>query len=323
LSSIQISDLHSTLFTHTMTNENATGGTALVNPSAPGFNRVLRSTAKNSHDHLEDAALVKEEEQIMDVMDEEVTSVEDNHEDNHEETSETSVEKTMMTVALVKSIVETTVETLGDDTAVKVEEEAAVKVEDEESPTTKEARYGLRKRRRPSGQALERLEHLQSTTEGGLARSTDPKPPLVPAAAPPPVPRGPARIKKAATSAPMPSLACTSRRPGKSESSPSSPRVAIPTSISSVPNPLSKAALPASGPPVVASATKNAPIVVPSSVPCPLPAEEPDEIVSAPPQASVDPTSEANDRRKVTINEPAPTGNRIRGFSIDMDCTYL
>ena len=52
----------------------------------------------------------------------------------------------MLTVALVKSVVET-------------------KKDGDEKP------YGLRKRRRPTGDDLRRLEHNQSTNDGGLARA--------------------------------------------------------------------------------------------------------------------------------------------------------
>jgi hypothetical protein len=139
--------------TANMTNENAIGGTALVNPTAPGsaLKHSLRSATRAKDEELEEAALIREEEKVMDEDDEEITSEEDY------ETAEGAekVERTMLTVALVNSAVEG--RKLSDDSG------------DPTDPS--KHRYGLRKRRRQSGEDLRRLEHFQSTTEGGLARA--------------------------------------------------------------------------------------------------------------------------------------------------------
>ena len=76
----------------------------------------------------------------MDVHDEEITS--------DEEIDPAKEERKMLTVALVKSVVETKQQDSSGD----------------------EKRYGLRKRRRPTGEDLRLLEHNQSSTDGGLAR---------------------------------------------------------------------------------------------------------------------------------------------------------
>jgi hypothetical protein len=135
-----------------MTNENSIGGTALVNPAAPGsgLKHSLRSATRAKEEELEEATLIREEEKVMDENDEEITSEEDS------ETAEAAekVERTMLTVALVNSAVEG--RKLSDDSG-------------DPSDSSKH-RYGLRKRRRQSGEDLKRLEHFQSTTEGGLAR---------------------------------------------------------------------------------------------------------------------------------------------------------
>lgn len=83
--------------------------------------------------------LINEEEQLM-VHDEEISSVDDADHDTEE--------RKMLTVALVTSVVETKQDSGSD-----------------------EKRYGLRKRRRPTGEDLRVLEHNQSSKDGGLARS--------------------------------------------------------------------------------------------------------------------------------------------------------
>jgi hypothetical protein len=133
-----------------MTNENSIGGTALVNSATTGLKHSLRSATRAKEEQLEEATLIREEEKVMDEDDEEVTSEEDS------ETADAAekMERTMLTVALVNSVVDA--RKLSDDTG------------DPTDPS--KHRYGLRKRRRQSGEDLKRLEHFQSTTEGGLAR---------------------------------------------------------------------------------------------------------------------------------------------------------
>lgn len=135
------------------------GATTLVNPSSE---RVLRSATKNplmastsgKEEHLHDVALVEAEERLMD---EEITSVEDNHEEM------SSVEHNMVTAALVESS--------RDALTNHVQDEEEKKDYSDHTDDGKEGRYGLRKRRRPTGQDLERLEHFQSSKDGGLMRS--------------------------------------------------------------------------------------------------------------------------------------------------------
>jgi hypothetical protein len=93
-------------------------------------------------------------------MDEEITSVEDNHEEM------SSVEHNMVTAALVES----------SRSALRnhVHDEDDKKDYLDHTDDSKEGRYGLRKRRRPTGQDLERLEHFQSSKDGGLMRSNAP-----------------------------------------------------------------------------------------------------------------------------------------------------
>lgn len=83
----------------------------------------------------QEQAFVQAEEKLMD-EDEEVTSVESGN-----------VEDAMVNIALVQSVVES-----GDA----------------------DLKERLRKRPRPSGRDLERLEHLQSSGKGGMAHSSDP-----------------------------------------------------------------------------------------------------------------------------------------------------
>jgi len=304
-----------------MTNENSIGGTALMNPV--GVKHSLRSATKAKVEELEEAALIREEEKIMHVEDEEVTSEEDCETNDAAE----KIERTMLTVALVESVVQT--RKRSHDSADTTSSDDASK-----------HRYGLRRRRRQSGSDLKRLEHFQSTTEGGLARSkkremaddqsehddastrgsasmkatphsTPPLPdqsdcdePVKPAIVP--IPAAPV---PAPASIPCPPVAMRKGSDASRDSSASSvhtPSVSsiLIASVSSVPNPLNRALCP---PSILLSNAKATP---PVTVPCPLPAVAFEELSTA-----VAPDTE--DRRRVTINEPPL---RSRGFSIDMDC---
>jgi hypothetical protein len=281
-----------------MTNGNASGGTAVVNPS----HRALRSASKSKSspttaDPLE-VVLMNEEEKMLD---EEVTSIEDN---DHEETSELSVEDTMMTVALVKSVVEAHGRGGNDD------DDAGGK--DNPSEAKEGGRYGLRKRPRAAGQDLARLEHFQTTNEGGLARLAKPLAPTERIS-----PQDAAAAQK--NEKPPPST--TARRRGSQTRPP--PVVMVPDSqlSSSVPNPLSRAIHP--GDPSFGADTVK---ILDSTafeqqsltrVPCPLSGI--DESIEKKPMAYSDGGSA--DRRNVTFNEPL-TGVRVRGFSMDIDCKW-
>jgi len=279
-----------------MTNGN--GGTALVNPSTgSGLKHSLRSATKakaaaaeSSEEFNEEAAFIKEEEKMM-AEDEEVTSEEEDHE---------TVERTMLTVALVKSVVDRH-KSSGDDT-----HDTGGK-DDEDT----KQRYGLRKRRRPAGEDLKRLEHFQSTKEGGLARQKHEQPKAAQhpsAAAPMPLP--PQLKRDPASSHPgAPSLS-SSREP---------PQVPI-SNASSVPNPLSSKAVQPPSILLPSSASKvskpDLSASFPSTVPCPLPAAT----FEGKPESTAS-LEEPVEKRRVTINETA--NNRMRGFSIDMDCKCI
>lgn len=126
-----------------MTNSNSSGGTTLVNPAGDAKRSLNEAMAASSAEEEKiEGLLINEEEQIM-AHDEEITS--------EEETDRDAEERKMLTVALVKSVVETKQDSSGD-----------------------EKRYGLRKRRRPTGEDLRLLEHNQSSKDGGLARKPQP-----------------------------------------------------------------------------------------------------------------------------------------------------
>lgn len=126
-----------------MTNSSSSGGTTLVNPAGDAKHSLNEAIAANSTEEEKiEGLLINEEEQIM-AHDEEITS--------EEETDRDAEERKMLTVALVKSVVETKQGSSGD-----------------------EKRYGLRKRRRPTGEDLRLLEHNQSSKDGGLARKPQP-----------------------------------------------------------------------------------------------------------------------------------------------------
>eukprot|EP00977_Amphora_coffeiformis_P011324 scaffold2726_cov167-Amphora_coffeaeformis.AAC.2 len=124
----------------TMTNSNSSGGTTLVNPGDAKHSLTVDGVmASSAEEEKIEGILINEEEHLM-AHDEEISSVEDGDHDTEE--------RKMLTVALVKSVVETKQESSSD-----------------------EKRYGLRKRRRPTGEDLRVLEHNQSSKDGGLARS--------------------------------------------------------------------------------------------------------------------------------------------------------
>jgi hypothetical protein len=258
-----------------MTTDHSTGGTTLVHPpAAPStLKHSLRSAAKAKED-AEEKALMDEEEKLME--DEEVTSEED-PDDDEEET-----ERAMLTAALVNSVVESHSPKWHQ---AKAESEGKAKPDASDDDSR---RYGLRKRRRASGKDLERLEHFQSSSDGGLARAnrssdSEPDETMPP---PPKVKRGeptkPSALKKTVAS-------------GYKSSAAHKP-------VTSVPNPLSKqiqstyASLPTSGTLPAASSGALAPNPLSASELLP-------------------------EKRKVTINEPKESRSRV--FSIDLDCKWL
>lgn len=245
----------------------------MVNPTNPtSLRHALRSAAKGgtpTEERMEEAALIHAEEKMLD---EEITSEED----------EAPVDGDLYPVSIMKGE--------GD------EEEAS---DDEGGAKT---RYGLRKRRRPTGQDLERLERCQTSDEGGLARSSSKE-----------------RLKK-----PSGSIDATAESDGggteKTTASTvaASPRIVPKTSL--VPNPLALSAkasgpsetgtLPSRGSAKSATQDKSR---TPMAVPCPLPA--------APFEDAPEPVPSTERAKKVNFQQPSEIG-RIRGFSIDMDCEY-
>jgi len=329
-----------------MTNEHGIvgGGTAIVNPTpatsttSPGdaMKHTLRSASKTkTTDSLEDAALVKEEDKMM-VDDEEVTSVEDNAE---------AAERTMLTVALVHSVVESH----GKPGRVKTEDTSGstTPTADDKKPTddgpVSPGRYGLRKRRRPSGQDLERLEESQSADNRGQAvkQEDDPGKPENVKIKLEDNENGEKGVdssiqssgKKKETPAIQPPLppSALKQRPKQAKSKPRQPKAKKakaspgaagqdvplgPTIVTSVPNPLALSVPAPSALSDEAPAVELGSTVTPANVPCPL-SSKGSEVAPPPVDAPVTAPPVSADKRKVTINEP-PVG-RKRGFSIDMD----
>jgi hypothetical protein len=255
-----------------MTNENTIGGTvAMASPAATGLKHSLRSATKATSraKELEESAFQDAEEKMMDEVvmeDEEVTSVESVEDDD-------KMEETMMQVALMKSVVETTHNPGGGSSDI---------IGDSKEKDGLKQR--LRKCRRRSGQDLERLEHLQSTSIGGMAQRVvkeedHPAPPV-----------GKKRQRQ-------PSSAADDRKRGSA-----------PALSNSIPNPL-PSPLPSTE---IRPGTKIK-----------QEADFPDNLTSqlaaaAPPNVSAE---SSDNKRKVNFNEPM--GTRTRGFSIDLDCKYL
>lgn len=284
------------------------------------------------------------EVEVQEEDDEEITSVE-------EEPDSEATERTMLTVALVQSVVEassssgTTTGPASPATNTTIQSTGSGGGGGPPSPGGSHT-YGLRKRRRPSGQDLERLEHFQSTKDGGLARVT--------VAVKPDDNEGdePAddNALSAQAKAPPPSPKAKRNFPTSTVSS-LLPPPSIPLSISSsVPNPLSQLLESSTLPiPPTADGGGGVGTRVPSVVPCPLLIPPPkdgdgttapdhpiDHSGSAPPLSSskvalsgavgTDATTSAGtddaaaDKRKVTIHEPDLIVSRKRGFSVDLDC---
>lgn len=224
------------------------------------------------------------------VEDEEVTSEE-------EEPDNEATERAMLTVALVKSVVET-----------RSLNHPGAPVGAPSSPGSHA--YGLRKRRRASGQDLERLEHFQSTKEGGLARVTKAPDLPTPTAAREPLPS--LTLSQPRQEPPKPKRVVDSRDMKPPALPPRPPNLAQ-SARSAVPNPLlNKMDSPAIAP-------VNAKLE--SLTSCLLPDQDPGRKVVPMVVASDVPgaSAEAADKRKVTINEP-DLGNRKWGFSVDLDC---
>lgn len=308
---------HSNILSLDMTNEKSSGGTAWVNAAADAKHSTLEETTTDERTTAEEekieGLLINEEEHLMNGdHDEEIASEDEGMDPD-------AAERKALTVALVHSVVETSSQ------------------QGEES----DKRYGLRKRRRPAGEGLRLLEHNQSSKDGGLARAvkredailpdtedvpmdgdpsveegiTPPIPqPTTPAAqaAPPPVedskPSPTVHVKVESMQMPRQAKRAAAA-PRAVPPKPASPmNIPILSASSSVPNPLS--AIPMQPSSISFHSSKAAHTEsITSSVPCPLPAAAVDEE----PELVIPDTTE---KRKVTINEPAP---RSRAFSIDLD----
>jgi hypothetical protein len=235
----------------------------------------------------EESALVQAEEKLMlaDDDDEEITSVESNPAEDEE-----VVERTMLTMALMNSVVDQKQQQLRNHGVKKDHANS------ENTANNVDIKQRLRKRRRRSNQDLDLLEYNQSTTKvGGLAytRSSTAHDRLVPN----PLMEPPASDTTLPPTAAKP-LAKTVSQP---------PLPAIP------PSPQFPSLLP----------NKTS-----FSVPCPLPpaalaATQPSPLVSS---MEAPPVKMVNFAEPVPLNHSSSNqmlGNRMRGFSIDLDRTCL
>jgi hypothetical protein len=340
-----------------MTLEHAIGGTAVVSaaaadassaPTPATMKHSLRSAAKAKAEADDDEAaalLAKEEEKLMAesddggiVEDEEVTSEE-------EEPDTEATERAMLTVALVKSVVETRGgggegggatpgATAGKGDTCGSENHGG----GPGSPGYHA--YGLRKRRRPSGQDLERLEHFQSTKNGGLARMAkelSQAPPFAPAAILSSIPK-PSVVSSAVPVPPLQlqshpkakRLASGGRPPKAAVSFTNKPPIPPLSASSVVPNPLSnKIDSPMTAPRHPGSLSLEAvesfqlpERVIPRATAVAAAAfAKPDPMLSYSSEinSQILP-AEPLEKRKVTINESG-LDSRKRGFSVDLDCT--
>ncbi|KAL7572534.1 hypothetical protein ACA910_000357 [Epithemia clementina (nom. ined.)] len=291
-------------------------------PSQPNLTQSIRVTrakaaqaaAKAAAKHTtvaddEDAALIRAEDRMIE-DDEEITSEEEDG-----ETVAEKMERKLVTVALVKSVVDTGGSSSGGGSGQKTTSFHLATKKKQPLPAPSDqsgTRYGLRKRRRPAGNDLKRLEHNQfsgtSTGGGNLARLLSGRP----------------------------------TTNGKSKGTAITlPLIALPSSSSTtmVPNPLASAPIPP--PPILPTATilSQSTTAAPpdqaikhhtATVPCPLAAPPPAFVFNAQiapethqaPAMSNEPVPEqvCSEKRKVTINEDPV---RMRGLSIDLDSVGL
>ena len=268
------------------TTSSSSGGTAFCNPGGDAQHSLNEPIANSGDAAKIEGILINEEERMME-HDEEIDS-------DAEVVDPDKEERKMLTVALVKSVVET-------------------KKDGDEKP------YGLRKRRRPTGEDLRLLEHNQSTNDGGLARTAKASeavqdPFLVPSGV-----RGGTSAatddRKVGASAvhrdaePMKPPPSNLKRPALKVPKVESPvNVPIIPASSTVPNPLSAVPIQPSTMSMHSSKAAHADSAS-SAVPCPLPAAAVEE-------KTFPPLLDSADKRKVTINEPV---QRPRTFSIDLD----
>lgn len=289
-----------------MTLDNGIGGTTVVTASpsssaaatSPGsMKHSLRSAVVAQVDAAETALLVNEEEKLMatnDIVDDEEVTSEEEEPDNE------ATERAMLTVALVKSVVET-----------RALNHPGAPAGTPSSPGAHA--YGLRKRRRPSGQDLERLEHFQSTKDGGLARVA--KAPDVSTA-----PTGSAALLQHPPQEPPKLKKSVDSRDMKPPARPPRPPNLVQSAASSVPNPLlNKMDSPATAP---VSATVHLESLSSYLLPDQDPGRNAFPVAVASEAQVAGASAESADRRKVTINEPE-LSSRKRGFSVDLDCTCL
>lgn len=335
-----------------MTNEHSLGGTTVVNPA--GLKHSLRSATKAKVvEELEEAALIREEEKIMVVHDEEITSEEDVGSESTD--IHGKMERAMLTVALVSSVVE--------------ENRKRSHSEADDSSDPSKHRYGLRRRRRAAGEDLKRLEHFQSSTEGGLARTVkrveshdeasvdeghqveaDGADMMSALEEPDPgVDQAGVTVEAGKTSGDESSQdhACVTVAVSASPASPPASAPVAPSSIAvrgtiaapvapppvpaptrkasdaslppvptgSVPNPLNRPIRPTS---ILVSNSKAKKESSSTLQPAPLPVTVPCPLPATSFEEKFVAAPEPEDKRKVTINELV----RSRGFSIDMDCKY-
>lgn len=262
---------------------------------------------------LEDAVLVRAEENIM--HDEEITSVESNDdpnnlhcmddEDDLDDEEENDVDQAILTVSLLSSM-EHTNKSNKDDVVVDDAGNFSSGGNDDGDDLPKRR---LRKRRR-AGQDLERLEHFQSSREGGLARQQQPRNPaivVVPSA------KKNVRIKD------QRNLTARLLR-----SVPTGPmRSRLPSISERVPNPLSKfdSHIASSNEITISQTSAKATFEDSDTNFMPIFSDEPASV-------SVETPTPIDIARKVNFSETSSSSsslmnNRMRGLSIDLDCESL
>ena len=234
----------------------------------------------------EDAALIREEDRILE--DEEITS-------DEESEVAAKMERKLMTVALVKSVVDTGGSSNSSSVgALRGLNSSKVKESGPASP-----RYGLRKRRRPTGNEIKGSDSSQVSSVTGLARLVND----------------------------------VSGKAGDGSSRVSAAILPpIVKSSSMVPNPLASA--PIQPPPILPTTTITSSSAghgikaIPPVVPCPLPASLSPEPNPPPPTTSTEmqppktsePDQSSCEKRKVKISEDPV---RMRGLSIDLESVEL
>lgn len=282
-----------------MTNDQAISVAKIIKPRTTSIKLSFQcGENKASKSILIDREFLNAEEKMMD---EEITSIESTLDEDE------NVEQAMLTAALINSVAESTI--AGNSDSVN-------HINPNNQHSKESRRYGLRKVRRSSGSDLKRLEHFQTTRDGGMARApgkhdeslkTDMSL-LIPA------------VNQISTKSEKPTIG-RNRRQTKDpihsktqiiSSASSAHTAAALLPITSVPNPL---AFPISTQNIVVQNIIQPMENVLSSIPCPLSVPSLDSVVY---QFDSEPVADVIESKpKVTFTESL--ANRDRGFSIDLD----